>query len=215
MYMPSTEAGFLAWSENFLSVVNLHKTEWNIAQERVAEMLALQADAADLHEKCQTAAGSPEDTRRKNEKITLLKQKEEHLVGQLQVADFMTDDLRETLGITIKDTHPTPKQEPKTKPEVKPEPEPPGVVVFRFWAQGAARGGKDPDATGFELCWALLSQPPASHAELVHSVYGTNRTVRLEFDLADRGKTLYYMARWRGNGEKHGPWTVIGSVIVP
>jgi hypothetical protein len=213
--MPTKESEFLAWSENFIAVVNLHKTEWNIAQDKVTELQTLHQAFAVLYEKCTTAEARKLDFQEKSEAKTALQQKEEHLVGQLQAADFMTDSFRQELGITIKDTHPTPRQEPKTKPEVRPEPEPPGVVVFRFWAQGSARGAKDPDATGFELCWALLSQPPASHAELVHSLNGTNRTVRLEFDLADRGKTLYYMARWRGNGEKHGPWTEIGSVIVP
>jgi hypothetical protein len=215
-YMPTTEAAYIAWSDNFIAVVNLHKTGWNIAQERVAEMQALQAEAADLHEKCQTAAGSPEDTRRKNEKIALLKQKEEHLVGQLQVADFMTDDFRQELGITIKDTRPNPRPEPQTEPEMKAELKPPRAVELLYKAPGAKRWGtKDADAVSVEVRWAVLGHAPESIEELTHSAFATSGAVRLEFDLADRGKTVYYMARWLGRGGKHGPWTDIASTIVP
>jgi len=214
-YMPTKTSDFLAWSENFITVVNLHKAGWGIDQSLITELQTLQAEAEALYEKCRSPSRSKEDTLQKNETISLLKTKEEQLVRQLQAASFMTDAFRLELGITIKDTHPTPRQDPKTKPDVKVTMEPPGVLLFRFSAPGSSRGAKDPDAVGLELCWALLNQPPSSQSELVHSAYGTNRTVKLQFDLADRGKTLYYMARWRGSGEKHGPWTEIASVIVP
>jgi hypothetical protein len=66
-----------------------------------------------------------------------------------------------------------------------------------------------------EVRWAVLGHAPESIEELTRSAFATSGAVRLEFDLADRGKTVYYMARWLRRGGRHGPWTDIASTIVP
>jgi len=215
-YMPTKESVFLTWSENFIAVVNLHRAEWNIAQEKVTELQTLHQAFAVLYEKCTTAEARRLDFQGKSEAKAALQRKERRLAMQLQEMDGMTDDWRTELGITLRERRPVPKPAPDTEPELKVRLLPPGVVEFLFRAGNAARWGKKaPNAKSLEVCWAFLTQPPASHSELSRSAFATSGAVRLEFDLPDRGKTLYYMARWLGAGSKHGPWTEIASVIVP
>jgi hypothetical protein len=68
---------------------------------------------------------------------------------------------------------------------------------------------------GVELRWAILPEPPKSHADLVHSEFDTRSPYMFQFDLPDAGKTLYICARWENTTGQKGPWNKIESVIIP
>jgi hypothetical protein len=68
---------------------------------------------------------------------------------------------------------------------------------------------------GVEIRWAMLTEPPKSHDDLVHSEFDTRSPYIFQFDLPDAGKTLYVCARWENTTGQKGPWSVIQNAIIP
>jgi hypothetical protein len=61
----------------------------------------------------------------------------------------------------------------------------------------------------------VLDTPPASYADLAHSVFDTRSPYTFQFDLSDAGKRLYCCLRWENNVGEKGPWSEIQSAIIP
>jgi hypothetical protein len=119
-YIPQKEADIVAWSENLIAVATAHKTEWNLSQSKLDELLALHNEVKALHQLCQTSSFTKLDMQAKNEKKAQLIQLEEVFVrNNLQNNDAMTDNGREELRIPIHDKTPSPHPVPDTLPDVE------------------------------------------------------------------------------------------------
>jgi hypothetical protein len=150
-YIPTKEAEFVAWSENLITVSTAHKTEWNLPQDKLDELLALHTEVNRLHLLCQTASYTKLDMQAKNEKkAQLIKLEEVFVRNHLQNNDAMTDTGRAELRIPIYGKIPSPHPTPNSVPDVETETPFPRTVWIKFRAINAPRWGKPEYVHGLE-----------------------------------------------------------------
>jgi hypothetical protein len=89
------------------------------------------------------------------------------------------------------------------------------IVDFWFKGRENKRWGKPKRVHGMELKWVIADAPPASVDDFPHSEFATRSPLRLVFGEADRGKRLYYIARWETNAAKKSEFSEIYWVIIP
>jgi hypothetical protein len=80
---------------------------------------------------------------------------------------------------------------------------------------GAKRWGKPGHVHGFTLRWGIMDERPGDVESLPNVVDATKSPVVLQFKDSDRGRRVYFAARWFNNTEKPGPWSDIESAFVP
>ncbi|MDR2414254.1 MAG: hypothetical protein LBD64_04625 [Odoribacteraceae bacterium] len=68
---------------------------------------------------------------------------------------------------------------------------------------------------GIELCWKISSAPVVNVEELTRSSFTTRMTLDLGFKGEDRGKMVYFAARWENNRGEKGPWSPIEFSLIP
>ncbi|MDR1126568.1 MAG: hypothetical protein LBL06_00405 [Treponema sp.] len=214
--IPTTENYYVDWSANLIAVSILHKTELGLPEGKLTELQTLHNEVKVLHELCQTATYTKLDMQAKNEKKKQLIHLEEVFIrNNLQNNDAMTDNLREALGIPIHDTKPTPVPAPEGIPEIEIETPHPRTVQIKFRDEHAARWGKPEHVHGLECVWELAEEPPAKVSDLLHSDFATKNPLELVFEEDQRGKKVYFAARWETGAMKKGKWSDIFSAIIP
>jgi hypothetical protein len=84
-----------------------------------------------------------------------------------------------------------------------------------FEKSNGHKRGKPAGQHGAEIRWDILDAPPARWDELIHSDIDTSSPFTLWFEHDQRGKTVYFAARWENTRGKKGPWSDIFSAIIP
>jgi hypothetical protein len=128
--------------------------------------------------------------------------------GRLIHNNRVTDDDLRAMGLPVHDRNPSPVPDPVQTPPIQARAASPGVVELDFGAKGKG-------IHGAEVCWVLSETPILDWSDLLHSAFATHTPLRLSFEGRDRGKWLYFAARWENTRGVKGPWTEIQSFIVP
>jgi hypothetical protein len=89
------------------------------------------------------------------------------------------------------------------------------VVEIHFHEEGSENRAKPAGVHGAEFVYALLDVAPVDWSQLPHSTFATRTPLKLTFTGFERGKTLYFAARWENTRGEKGPWNEIKAVIVP
>jgi hypothetical protein len=200
-YLPAKEADFVERSGNLIAVSSAHTSEWNLPEDKVAELQTPHNDLKALHERCQTASYTKLDMQAKNEKKSQFIRLEEVFVrNNLQNNEVMTDDDRKALRIPIHDTTPTPHPAPDTIPELEVATPHPRTVRIKFRDEHRARWGKHQYVHGLECLWLIADAPPAQVKDLLHSEFATRSPLELVFEEDEQGKGL---------------WSDIYSAVIP
>jgi hypothetical protein len=214
--IPTKEKNYVDWSGNLIAVSIAHKSEWNLSEAKLTELQTLHNEVKALHELCQTVSYTKLDMQAKNEKKKLLIQLETVFVrNNLQNNDAMTDTGCKELGIPIHDKKPTPIPVPDGIPEIKVETPHPRTVRIKFRDEHAARWGKPALVHGIECVWEIAEEPPVKVKDLFHSEFTTKSPLELTFEEDERGKRVYFVARWETRSMKKGKWSDIFSAIIP
>jgi hypothetical protein len=91
-------------------------------------------------------------------------------------------------------------------------------LIFNFFtmdSENKPRKHKPDGQHGVEVCWVISSAPVVNTDDLVHSAFSTTTELDLPFTGDDRGKTVYFAARWENTRGEKGPWSPIESAIIP
>jgi hypothetical protein len=95
------------------------------------------------------------------------------------------------------------------------------VMLERVGAVVIAHGGKRAGGArpagqhGVECCHVISAVPVVDHEALACSTFGTRTPLVLEFAGHDRGKTVYFALRWENTRGQKGPFSAIGSAVIP
>jgi hypothetical protein len=127
----------------------------------------------------------------------------------------VTDQDRLALGIPSPDLIRTTRKPPDEKVEFTFKLKDVRQLEVRFKVRDAIGRAKPHGYHGAVIAWDLLDKPPARHAELTRHVTATRTPYTLEFDDADRGKTVYVALCWQNGKGQNGSWTVMQPAIVP
>jgi hypothetical protein len=136
--------------------------------------------------------------------------------GFLKVSPLVTDADLVAMGLPQRsDDKPTPAPVPTTVPVTEIVLPAPATVEIHFHDEGKKSVAKPKGVHGAEICWAILDAPPSHWNDLTNSSFDTRTPLRLEFDIEERGKTLYFAIRWENTRGEKGPWSEIQTAVIP
>ena len=135
--------------------------------------------------------------------------------GQLQSNPAVTDTQRQAMGLPVHDTIKTPVAPITTRPVLKIETEQRLRHTIRFTDESTPTSRRKPaGAIGLELWMKRGGPPPTGIGECEPLGLITNSPNVEEFEPADGGKTIHYLARWQTTRGDKGPMSATTSATV-
>jgi hypothetical protein len=218
-YLALTDAAFHTWFGFMTRYVHQKcsgdKPEWlHIPQNAREDLDACHTAWAGAYEAF-LGPHTPVDTEAKNDAKQAATKKIRPFVNQYLRFPPVTDEDRTAMEVPNHDLKPTPVPRPDDVPEVEVSTPRPRLLRFQFRGKNMKRWGKPKGVHGLELLWVVSEAPPAALAELIHSTFATSNPLDLLFDENERGKRVYYAARWETNRALKGDCGEINSAIIP
>ena len=136
------------------------------------------------------------------------------LVNNLRANTRVTDDERLAVGITVPDRKPTPAPVPATYPVASIDTSVIRRLGIHFRDSAATSTAKPKGVHGAEIKWVIADEKPTVDA-LTQSSFDTRTPYTMEFDDANRGKTVWMCLRWENTRGEKGPWGEMINAIIP
>ncbi len=138
------------------------------------------------------------------------------LVNRLQAHPAMTDPVRMSYGITVRDGEPTPAGSPPTVPVLQVDLRQRQVHTISFADEGTPTQKAKPRGVHHVEIWYVKGGPtPTDDGQWLFLASDTATPYVNSFELADIGTTVWYRARWVDNDGTVGSWGAIESAKVP
>ena len=215
-YIPETFTGLAIFLPNLLNKASAYQSRLGI---NAADLAAYQT-AVNAYLAANTIANDPAASKLDLQERQRLAEEaraatREFVNFNLRYNHAMTDNDRTDMGLTIPDTIPTPVPVPTTHPVFTPDLSDIIRVVLHIKDSAKQTHGKPDGVHGCEIRWAVLDTPPTGIEDLVHSAFTTKSTYTFDFDLPQRGKTLYFCGHWENTRGEKGPWSQPQNTIIP
>jgi hypothetical protein len=215
-FIPEADVLFNTWQANLLSKLSAGAMAWNIPSTVIALLLTKQARWATAFAVAQDPA-----TRTKGavkEKQEARKDYESELRKQLKAYvtynPLISDRQREDMALPIHKTTYTRAPVASDSPWLKARTDLLRHVTFDYGGSETSKAKPD-GQHGMEMVWEITSEKPSHVRNLTHSVFATRSPLTLEFDEEERGRTLWYAARWENTRGEKGPWSEILRIVIP
>jgi hypothetical protein len=216
-YLPSNVLEFQNKVHNIRRQVANNQARWDISSTAAAalDIPIAEFDAAVVVSENPETRTAAAVKRRDDARATLEKVLRPFVQGKLEHNPLVTDDDLTAMGLPVHDRSPSPAPDPDKEPELTFSTPSPAVVEIEVRKKNEAGRGKPKGMHGAELRWVIADVAPVDWSELLHSEFVTRSPFRLTFSGHDRGKWLYFAARWENNRGKKGPWCEIMSAVIP
>lgn len=209
-YIPSTDADFGTWLNNFITFADANTADLGLTKEELAPLKAAAKDwdtAYSANIAAQAAAKGTGAT--KTAARTGAEALARPLVQRLQTSGTVKDSHRQSLGINVRSTKRTAVGEPTTRPVATVDTSQRLQHTIAFVDElTPGNRAKPAGVSGCEV-WVKIGGPaPTDPSELTYLATDTRTPYIAAFDGADGGKIAYYMLRWvnsrgeRGHGVK-------------
>lgn len=213
-YLPSADADFDIWQQNFYSYVNAHLSELGLTASDLAPLTSAQTvwqNAFSANLAAQAAAlgaRQGKDTARDNfESLT------RSFVRRVQAIPNMTDAARASMNITVPRDR-APATAPTTRPVVSISTDQRLRHTVNFVDETTPNSKGKPDGvTGCEI-WNKVGDAPAGPSQLTYLGTDTRTPYVAEYHESDAGKVAHYMLRWINTKGETGPWSQTVSATI-
>jgi hypothetical protein len=218
-YIPRPDGDFSAWVTNYYDAVK----DWWVAQElKESDLLPLQQAllawiaAYPAHVAAQQRA---EGARQAKDAARAALEKEVRPVTNfVQGYPKTTNADRAEMGITVRDTSPSPAPAPSSRPLALVESGQRLTHQLRLVDESTpTRRARPAGVLGAEV-WVKLvdadASAPTDPAALTFLTMTTKPSFRADFKAGEGGKTAVYMARWVNTRGEKGPWSEITTATV-
>jgi len=204
-YLPSREADLADWALNFNTLINVDPTVYGLTAEQAAEYAARYTAFEGLYEKSkQPTTRTPAVNQGKRDAKRAMIALTRQLVTVIQGQPTTTNEQRAALGITVRDTDPTPFPVPSVSPVLE-------VTRVNGWTvslllHDGMRRRKPEGVKGANLFSFVGEQPPSEIAAWKFEG-GTSRTsLTVEFDHGlTPGTKIWLTAFWFNPRLQSGP----------
>jgi hypothetical protein len=119
------------------------------------------------------------------------------------------------IGLKPPDTIITSQPVPTSVPEIEAITSVIRQIGLRIRDFGSKSWGKPDHVHSIELAWEIRDDRPDTVEEMPNVEVETKSPIVLKFEDTQRGKRVYFAARWMNNTAKGGPWSDIESAFVP
>ena len=217
-FIPPNDAEFDSWQANHVTYLSAHLVALGLTpiDPDVVAVLAGQTTWTTTYpahiaaQAAAEAASAAKDAARAAYEVVLRR-----LVGRLQRSTSVDDSERQALGITVRDSIPTPAPVPTTKPVLIPDTSARLRITVGFADEGTPTSKARPfGVIGCEL-WMKVGGPPPVDLSECEFVALDNRTPKtVEFEGADANKTVHFLGRWQNSRGEKGPLSETVSATV-
>ncbi|MDR0667967.1 MAG: hypothetical protein LBF90_05045 [Prevotellaceae bacterium] len=215
-YIPRKDSDFLTWINNFLSYLLANMNRLNVSAEVYDRLVALRDDYAQ-----KLAVADNPATRTKltvqaktTARDALEKETRQTVNEYLTYNHLVTDEDRDGFGLPIHKSGRTPAPVAGNAPWVTAGAHGPRVVRIDF-GESPTSAAKPEGQHCVELASVIAETRPPEVDDLIHSAVDTHTPLLLTFKESERGRTLWFAARWENTRGEKGPWSDIFSVIIP
>jgi hypothetical protein len=205
----------MEWGKIFVEAIENHAAHYDVSAADLADLRA----RFDTFSDCMAITRSNERTRtavvRKNEAFAEFELIARAVINSYFRRPSITDADRKSLGLPIPD---------RTRTLVQPAATPPifWVVVddvarveVRYRSRESSKRARPIRTDGAMIAYDFAEGDPPPPDEMRHKMLSTRTPQKLQFELNDRGKTVYIAICWVNEKGKCGPWSAITSAIVP
>lgn len=138
------------------------------------------------------------------------------IFNRLQVSSAVSDAERAAMGMTIRDTDPTPVGAPETKPVLQGNTANRLEIGISFADEGTPTSKAKPAGViGCEIYLKLGGPPPTDLSQCTLLALDTRTPYVAHFDGSDANQTAHFIARWLSTRGEPGPLSETLSVTVP
>lgn len=206
-YLPRTDSGLLAWSSQFLAYVGVHESSIGLTLEQTTEYNEVQgAYATALAAVQNDVTRSPTNIVIKNERREELVALTQKLVNIIQAYPGTTDQMRSAMGITIRDTTPTPKPVPATAPVILIKGVDAWTVSLRLQDATSTSRAKPKDVSGAAVFTYVGPMPPVDVEDWKFEGNVTRTSTQVVFPSSlEPGTTVWLTAIWFNSTAESGP----------
>lgn len=213
--MPDPDSDFSSWAQNFMTYLMAHTADLGLDAGDIAPATAAMGtwmSAYPAHVTAQEAASGAKAA--KDEARGGLESVLRGLVNRLQASADVSDQEREAMGITVRDTEPTPVGPPTTRPV--------GIIdsgerfkhIIEFRDEASPRSKARPDGVSGCEIWMKIGDAPVGPNDVTYLCTDTRTPYMLEVDQAEAGKMAHYMLRWVSTRNEPGPWSETVSATI-
>lgn len=218
-YIPRPDGNFSAWANHYYEAV---KKWWDDNGFDPTDLKPLETALAEwnkdypAHVKAQAAA---EGARQAKDAARVALEKEVRPVTNfVQGYPKTTNADRAEMGITVRDTSPTPAPAPSSRPLALVESGQRLTHQLRLVDESTpTRRARPAGVLGAEV-WVKLvdadTPAPTDPAALEFLTLTTRPSFRADFKPGEGGKTAVYMARWVNTRGEKGPWSEVTTATV-
>jgi hypothetical protein len=213
-YIPRKDRDFKDFAEHFTAAVAKIAARVEVPEERVSELEKLCQEYRRLYEICINENIVTRIARlQKNSVRSVLERLIRSTVNEYLNYNHRMDPIeRDALGLPMRKTTRTPAPVAETPPKFVVDTSMYCRIIIYFSDKKRA---KAMGQYGAELFYAVLPEPTNKVDDLTHEMFRTRSPFILDFPESERGRTLYFVMRWRNTRSVGGPWTLISKAIIP
>jgi len=216
MALPTKDDDLRSFAVNLLSQCDTNKTAWSIPADAITAAQAVSTNYGTKLAACESPDRRKSDVVAKNEAKKALSEALRVFIGKyLEYNEAITDPIRESLGLPLKDVVKTPVPRPLAAPVAYIEVKASRILELHFKAEGAAGSARPKGYSGAVIRWAVLDAPPADAEALPRSLLATKTPHVFEFAEADRGRKAYFAIAWQTNTGLLGVFSEVMEQLVP
>ncbi len=215
-YIPSSDADFDAWLQNFVNYVVANATGLGATPAQVTDLQAVKTDwDAKYPSSTSAQAAANAAVQAKSDSRTAVESFVRPFVGMLQSNTAVSDPQRQSLGITVRSGSRTPVGPPTTRPIASVDTSQRLRHTINFVDEITPGSRAKPEGVqGCEI-WTKIGDPvPAGPGDVHYLALDTRTPYVAEFEAADGGKMAHYMVRWISTRGEVGPWSQTVSATI-
>jgi len=214
-YLPRRDSELLPWSNNFTSIVTENAASWDIPITEVTNLQSKLSAFEFLVTQTKSPVRNSIIVSEKNEARKALIAAIRELVNFRLKNPVITDSQLVTLGLRPRDKTRKPCPVPVTYPELQIDRSVIRQLTVHYRDAGSERKAKPAGVHGVEIRWSILSTTPTHVDNLIVSSFCTKTPFALSFNEDERGKWVYFCARWENKRGGKGPWSEIVGAVIP
>ena len=216
-FIPDSDTGFQAWVANFVTYANANLAALGLVAGDMTPITTAQTAFNTSLAANVTAQAAAQGARQQkdNDRHTLESAIRTLVQAKLAHSSAVSPAEAAALGLTVRDTTPTPVGPPAAAPvgDVDTSQRLRHIVNFRDPLSSAPRA-KPAGVMGCEVWVKVGGPPPADPSECHYLATDTRTPYTAEFDGAEGGQMAHYMLRWVSTRHEPGPWSETVSATI-
>jgi hypothetical protein len=207
-YIPQAHDTFFVWQSDFYSRREEKMSSFQINEEKLKPLTA----AKSKYELAYKRASNPDaanradrverDEREAEYKAAIRLFVNENIRYNSRVGDYD----RKYLMLTVPDTTSTPAPVPTTHPVLRIDFSEPSRHTVHILDEAKSSRRKPEGVKECEVWYRVADEEPTHFADLHYAGSTSNGKMLIEFDVPQRGKKVWYNARWINTRGEKGPW---------